>query len=329
MEINKQIKIILLITIIIFKLMNIASAVPMNISYQGFILDNNGSPINSSVSITFNLYSKEVDNQSLWNETHTEVIVTDGIFNVILGTENAFTNDLFDNDLYLDISIDGSSEISPRRKLTSTAFSIRAHEADYAKSTNIGDHSIDITKLAFADQDGNIEIPGNIVAKTFIGDGSQLTGIVKKETDPVWTNEASKYWTKDELKRNSSREYSGAYNIGVSDSFLNSNSTNLQDVLDNLDQAISKKQDKIEIPDFSWEEVTTSHVDFDIQCEYRWYITNGVYDGYVFVPTYLNYNFLCCTYSVDNQQCILKGNVTQSTGDLGTYTARVYKRCGK
>jgi len=328
MKKDKQIKILLLLTFMLFKLVNIAFAVPMTTSYQGFLLDNNGSPINGNVTIiTFNLYATEVDNQSLWTEIHEDVMVSDGIFNVILGTESAITNDLFSKDLYLGISIDNGSELSPRKRLTSTIYALRAAVAESVDGENITDHSIDITKFSFADQEGNIEIPGNISANTFIGDGSQLTGIVKKEADPVWTTESSKYWTKDELKRVNSREYSGAFNIGIFDSFLNSNSSNLQDVLDDLDHAISNKQDKIEIPDFSWEEITTNDVDFDTQCEYRWYITNGTYDGYVFVPTYFKENFLCCTYSHDNQQCILNSNVKESTGDLGTYTARVYKRC--
>jgi len=243
----KQIINILFIIAIIFKLVNIAFAVPMNISYQGFLLDKNGSPINGDVTITFNLYATDDDNQSLWNETHREVKVTDGIFNVILGTESAFTNDLFDNnDLYLGISIDGSAEMSPRRQLTSTAFSMRAREADFVKGSNISDHSIDITKLAFADQDGNIEISGNIKAGSFIGDGSQLTGIVNIENDPIWRTESENYWTKEELKRNNSREDSGAFNLGVSDSFFHTNSSNLQDVLADFDMAISNNTIKMD-----------------------------------------------------------------------------------
>ena len=241
MKKNKCCKANAIISILIMLFTISAYAVPMNISYQGFLLDNNGSPINGDVTITFNLYATDIDNQSLWTETHSDVKVTDGIFNIILGTERAFTNDLFDSDLYLGISIDGSSEMSPRRQLTSTAFSMRAREADYVKGSNISDHSIDITKLAFADQDGNIEISGNIKAGSFIGDASQLSGVVKEEYDPVWKAESLNYWTKGELKRVSSREYSGAFSIGVFDSFLNSNSSNLQDVLDDLDVAITNK----------------------------------------------------------------------------------------
>jgi hypothetical protein len=243
MEINKFCKANVIISILITIFTLSAYAVPMNISYQGFLLDNNGSPINGDLTISFNLYATDIDNQSLWNETHREVKITDGIFNVILGTERAFTNDLFDNDLYLGISIDGSTEMSPRRQLTSTAFSMRAREADYVKGSNISDHSIDITKLAFADQDGNIEISGNIKAGSFIGDASQLSGVVKEEYDPVWKAESLNYWTKGELKRVNSREFSGAFSIGVFDSFFNSNSSNLQDVLDDLDVAITNKMD--------------------------------------------------------------------------------------
>jgi hypothetical protein len=342
MKKQKQIFIIPLMIVLIFKLVNIAYAVPMTTSYQGFLLDNNGSPINGNVTITFNLYATEVDNQSLWTEIHEDVLVSDGIFNVILGTETSITNDLFSKDLYLGISIDNGSELSPRKKLTSTIYALRAAVAESIDGINITDHSIDITKLSFSDQEGNIEIPGNISANTFIGDGSQLTGIVKKETDPVWTTESSKYWTKEDLNRKSSREYSGAFNIGVFDSFLNSNSSNVQDVLDDLDVAISNQTTKIDdlegnldqtisnkIPDFSWEEITTNDVDFDTQCEYRWDITSGHHGGQVFYASWLGSYFLCCDYSTGSRQCIYNSNVKESTGDVGTFPARVYKRCIK
>jgi hypothetical protein len=238
---NQMIKKIALAAMILLTITSTAFSVPMNLSYQGFILDNNGQPINSTVNIMFNLYVTEVDNQSIWAETHNDVIVSDGIFNVILGIEAPLKHEFFKDDLYLGISIDGSSEMQPRRKFTSTAFAIRAGVADAVDGSNIDDHSIDLTKLNFADQDGNIEIPGNIKAGSFMGDASQLSGVVKEEFDPVWKTESSNYWTKDELKRVSSREFSGAFSIGVFDSFLNSNSSNLQDVLDDLDVAISNK----------------------------------------------------------------------------------------
>jgi hypothetical protein len=339
-------KIMSLTSVIELLFFSIVFAVPMTTSYQGFLLDNNGSPINGNVTITFNLYATEVDNQSLWTEIHEDIMVSDGIFNVILGTESAITNDLFSKDLYLGIRIDNGSELSPRKRLTSTIYALRAAVAESVDGINITDHSIDITKLSFSDQEGNIEITGNISANSFIGDGSQLTGIVKKETDPVWTTESSKYWTKEDLNRKSAREYSGAFNIGVFDSFLNSNSSNVQDVLDDLDVAISNQTSEItsfqdsmeqtisskldEIPDFTWEEVTTNNVDFDTQCEYRWNLTSGQYADYVFVATWISKEFLCCDYSVNNKHCIFKSNVKESIESVyGPYPARVYKRCSK
>jgi len=104
MKTDKQIKIILLISVILFKLVNTAFAVPMNISYQGFLLDNNGSPINGDVTITFNLYATDIDNQSLWSEIHSDVKVTDGIFNVILGTERSFKTMIFLIMIYILVS---------------------------------------------------------------------------------------------------------------------------------------------------------------------------------------------------------------------------------
>jgi len=354
---NQMIKQIALAAMIFLTITTSAFSVPMNLSYQGFILDNNGSPINGTVNIMFNLYLTEVDNQSIWAETHNQVMVSDGIFNVILGIESPLKNEFFNDGLYLGISIDESSndnssndnrtEMQPRRKFTSSAFAIRAGVADAVDGNNIDDHSIDITKLAFADQDGNIEISGNIKAGSFIGDGSQLTGIVNIENDPIWRTESENYWTKEELKRNNSREDSGAFNLGVSDSFFNTNSSNLQDVLadfdmaisnntvemdnlqTNLEQTIINKLDQIDIPDFSWEEVTTNDIDFDTQCEYRWDITSGHHGGQVFYATWLGSYFLCCDYSTGSRQCIYNTNVKESTGDVGTFPARVFKRCLK
>ena len=129
------------------------------------------------------------------------------------------------------------------------------------------------------------------------------------------------------------------------DSFLNSNSSNVQDVLDDLDVAISNQTSEItsfqdsmeqtisskldELPDFSWEEVTTNNVDFDTQCEYRWYITSGSHEGQVFYASWLGSYFLCCDYSSGSRYCIYNSNVKESSGDVGTFPARVYKRCIK
>ncbi|MCP4112932.1 MAG: hypothetical protein GY749_46635 [Desulfobacteraceae bacterium] len=175
-------------------------AVPMMINYQGYLADTNGHSLNETVKMTFRLYNTETDGTPLWTETHASVTVTNGIFNVILGGVNTLPEDIFNENLYLGVAVNNDSEMMPRRKLTSTAYAIRA-----------------------------------AVAESVINGSS-----------------SGNCYTKDELDRTSSREVAGAYKIGVYDSFYNSNSANVQDILDDLDEAISKKPDSSHSHDGLW-----------------------------------------------------------------------------
>ncbi|MCP4112933.1 MAG: hypothetical protein GY749_46640 [Desulfobacteraceae bacterium] len=165
-----------------------AYAVPMMINYQGYLADTNRDPINESVSMTFRLYNTADGGNALWTETHANVTITNGIFSVVLGGVTNLAENLFMEELYLGVSVGNDSEMTPRRKLTSAAYAIRAGYVDNSSSSC----------------------------------GDCLTTEV--------------------LSGNSSRLTSGAYKIGVYDELYHSTSTNLQDVLDDLDEAISNNK---------------------------------------------------------------------------------------
>ena len=104
-------------------------AVPGLINYQGKLTDSGGNPLDGVFSMTFLLYSASSDGSSLWNETQS-VSVTDGIYSIELGSVSPFPAGLFDNAaLYLEVVI-GDETLSPRQPLTSTAFAMKAADAD-------------------------------------------------------------------------------------------------------------------------------------------------------------------------------------------------------
>ena len=57
------------------------------------------------------------------------VVVTGGVFNVILGSIEPLTPDVFSGPSFLGIEINGNEELEPRQEIVSSAFALRCAEA--------------------------------------------------------------------------------------------------------------------------------------------------------------------------------------------------------
>jgi len=99
---------------------SVLAQAPDSLSFQGFLTDSLGNPIDSTgVSITFTLYKNGV---GVWTEMQT-VDVEDGVFNVLLGKVTDLSTLAFDQPMDLGIKLDGeASEISPRTPLAAAAY---------------------------------------------------------------------------------------------------------------------------------------------------------------------------------------------------------------
>lgn len=94
---------------------------PSTISYQGHLTDANGQPINTATPMTFRLYTTATGGTALWTEERTganAVPVTNGLFNVLLGSVTPMDTALFNQALWLGISINGEAEMTPREPFT-------------------------------------------------------------------------------------------------------------------------------------------------------------------------------------------------------------------
>ncbi|MFQ6615863.1 MAG: hypothetical protein ACE5HZ_03710 [Fidelibacterota bacterium] len=104
----------------------VVGQIPGTISYQGILKNSDGTLVSDGTySITVSLYDVETAGTSLWSETHSAVSVTDGIFNVILGSVTALSLD-FDKQYWLGVTVGTDSEMSPRIKLTSSPYSLNS-----------------------------------------------------------------------------------------------------------------------------------------------------------------------------------------------------------
>ncbi|MEI6209642.1 MAG: hypothetical protein WCP20_22900 [Desulfuromonadales bacterium] len=108
----------------------IVVAVPNIMSYQGKLNDRAGNPINGSKNITFTIYDVASGGTALWTETQN-VVITNGILNVELGSVAVIPDSLFNSDnRYIGIKIGTDSEMTPRQRITSGAYSFKSKSSE-------------------------------------------------------------------------------------------------------------------------------------------------------------------------------------------------------
>ncbi|MCK5033035.1 MAG: hypothetical protein KAS18_05355, partial [Calditrichia bacterium] len=120
--------------IFVLLLCSIVSAdVPQLLNYQGRLTDTNGDPLNGSYSIQFLIYDVLTGGSDVWQETHSSVNITDGVYQVLMGSVNPFTPDLFSSsiDRYLEIIVAGET-LTPRTRFTSVSYALQTAHSDSA-----------------------------------------------------------------------------------------------------------------------------------------------------------------------------------------------------
>jgi len=153
-------------------------AVPGLINYQGKLTDSDGNPLTGTYEMTFFLLDAPTLGTIVWSENHASVTVTDGIYNVQLGSvSNPFTPNLFVlyDELYLEVHINSESLV-PRQPVTCTAFSMKAAVAetvlDGAVTTvMIADSAVDSQKVADSAITSG-KVASNAITSEKIADGA-------------------------------------------------------------------------------------------------------------------------------------------------------------
>jgi len=101
------------------------------IAYQGRLADAAGKPLTGTYSMIFRLYTVATGGTPLWTEQWTGsngVRVSDGLFNVMLGSLTPIPTSLVTNhaSLFLGITVGTDDEMQPRVQLGSVPFAVQA-----------------------------------------------------------------------------------------------------------------------------------------------------------------------------------------------------------
>jgi hypothetical protein len=124
--------VLLVVGTMILSLCSISSAVvPDKINYQGKMTTASGGCLNDTVQMTFSIYSDDQGTVQDWTETQTQVVVKEGIFNVLLGSVVAIPTSVFDGSTkYLGVQVESDPEMTPLKPMVSVAYAYRAGTAD-------------------------------------------------------------------------------------------------------------------------------------------------------------------------------------------------------
>ncbi|MGB9561304.1 MAG: hypothetical protein ACPL6C_00680 [bacterium] len=106
-------------------------AVPLILNYQGKLTTPTGLAITDTLSMTFWLYDTATGGTPIWHEVHDTVVVSQGLFSVILGERTPLNTLQFNKQYWLEVQI-GSETVLPRERLTSMPYAIRANYAEVA-----------------------------------------------------------------------------------------------------------------------------------------------------------------------------------------------------
>lgn len=154
---------------------------PNLLNYQGKLTDPSGSPKNGTFSMTFAVYDaasggNQLPNGTPWSETQN-VTVTNGVFNVLLGSATALPSDMFTGGpsdasgplRFWQVTVSGEA-LTPRSRIASAAY---ARNTGYAPggthvtgSTGVG-ISISGTNT-FSDDNGLITLTLSAPARVLL-----------------------------------------------------------------------------------------------------------------------------------------------------------------
>jgi hypothetical protein len=140
--------------------------IPRTISYQGVLTDGTGKIVaDGNYTIVYKLYEVSTAGTPLWSETQS-IPVTNGMVNAVLGTVTPM-NLPFDKQYWLGVTVGTGSELMPRLLLTSSAYGIRADEANRIHGFEV---SVTPQPNALLPLDNTGKFPASVLTGGKIGD---------------------------------------------------------------------------------------------------------------------------------------------------------------
>jgi hypothetical protein len=130
----KRFSLLLTLAILFWQTFTVQAEVPKLINYQGKLTTSEAGCVDTSVQMTFSIYSDSVSIDPLWTETQYYVRVKDGVFSVLLGSVDSIPCSVFTGGIrYLGVKVEDDREMTPRKAIVSVGYSFRSDLSDTAQ----------------------------------------------------------------------------------------------------------------------------------------------------------------------------------------------------
>lgn len=146
------------------------SSIPPFIDYQGRLLAQpSGDPVaDGNYDLEFSLWTSasggDPETDLIWEEVQEAVAVQEGVFAARIGEVSPFPKELFNSypEMYLQVGIVGDSPMLPRRRITASAYAIKAYFADDIKDGAVTSRKVNLETGLISDASasgiGQIEV---------------------------------------------------------------------------------------------------------------------------------------------------------------------------
>ncbi len=170
------------------------SGAPGQLNFQGFLPDpTTGDPVpDGDYKLTFAIYDHATStdpSHRLWEETQT-VSTQDGVFNVILGAVKPIDTTWLDGrDLWLGITVQGDSEMTPRMQLASVPYALNANDvrgADIHPDIVYAGHSLNVVSAPW----NGVNVNSAVVSGLYVGSTAYGVLVDSASEDGVYVSSA-------------------------------------------------------------------------------------------------------------------------------------------
>lgn len=108
---------------------SVMAQVPTTINFQGKLTNLAGVPSNGNFSVVFSVWDSASGGSQLWTETQP-VSISNGIYNVTLGTGTALSTDIFTSSgTWLQIKVGSDQPMTPRIKFNAVPYALKTQLA--------------------------------------------------------------------------------------------------------------------------------------------------------------------------------------------------------
>jgi len=189
---NIIIKIFIYYLIFLFLLMNVSPVlsyqIPMIINYQGLLTNTNKEPVDGTKEIICTIYKSLQGDEILWKETHEDVKINKGVFNVLIGSKKPLNLELFQTESYFSVTVNGE-ELLPRKPFYSVPISFISQTTNSiidngVTTEKLADNSVTAEKIANQAIDASkiLDGPGSNINADKL-DGKDSSEFVMKDND--------------------------------------------------------------------------------------------------------------------------------------------------